>query len=255
MQTFLAELPEPPYFAAVFSAVRTSLAVEDYAQIAAQMTELAAQQPGYLGVESVRDVHGQGITVSYWSSLEAIAHWKAHADHCLAQQAGRDRYYQNYRLRIGMIDRDVAFDREMLPSTTVERMSGLRSFSDLAESRKTWIHQTLRNWCQQANRNDLLLAEQEWTDIAGKADPVKTLWAWAWNRFPQLVHDDLGIDESAEVEVTVRAGTSYRGYPDARNSAHGQLVLYLQDATGKWQESAPLSIDDVQAVQRIKPQS
>lgn len=250
--TFLAQLPNPPYFTAIFASARTTQAAHEYEQTAALMTDLAQQQPGYLGVESVRDATGQGITVSYWSSLEAIANWKAQADHRLAQQAGRAQYYQSYRLRIGRIDRDVAFDREPTPASTVERQSQLRSFADLADSRKAWIHETLRQWCQQARRNDLLQAEHEWVDIAGKADPVKTLWAWAWSRFPQLVHADMGIDESAEVQVTLQQGTSFRGYPDARKSQQGQLVLYGADVTGAWQYGEPLSIDDVMQVQRIE---
>jgi heme-degrading monooxygenase HmoA len=47
--------------------------------MAERMAELAAQQPGYLGMESARE--GLGITVSYWESLEAIRNWKQNAEH------------------------------------------------------------------------------------------------------------------------------------------------------------------------------
>jgi heme-degrading monooxygenase HmoA len=49
------------------------------------MVELAAQQPGYLGVESTRGADGFGITVSYWTDPAAIRAWKEHAEHVIAQ--------------------------------------------------------------------------------------------------------------------------------------------------------------------------
>ena len=72
--------------------------------MAERMLDLAREQPGYLGVESVRDAAGNGITVSYWSSLEAIGRWGAHAEHQLAQTEGRERWYEGYRLRICRVE-------------------------------------------------------------------------------------------------------------------------------------------------------
>ena len=69
--TNFAQLPEPPYYAVIFSSQRTD-GDKGYAAMADRMAELASQQPGYLGAESVRDAQGFGITVSYWESLEAI---------------------------------------------------------------------------------------------------------------------------------------------------------------------------------------
>lgn len=73
-----------------------------------RMAELAAGQPGYLGVESARGSDGFGITVSYWVSLEAIAAWKAHAEHRIAQETGRKLWYEHYELRIARVERAYA---------------------------------------------------------------------------------------------------------------------------------------------------
>lgn len=62
-----------------------------YAAMAARMVELAAEQPGFLGLEAARD--GLGITVSYWRDLHAIAAWKANAEHREAQRLGHERWY------------------------------------------------------------------------------------------------------------------------------------------------------------------
>lgn len=73
--------------------------------MAARMVELAVAQPGYLGVESVRGADGFGITVSYWTSEEAIAAWRRHAEHRIAQEQGRAQWYEHYELRVARVER------------------------------------------------------------------------------------------------------------------------------------------------------
>jgi heme-degrading monooxygenase HmoA len=94
-----ATTPEPPYFAVIFTSQRTP---EDrgYDVMAARMVELAAAQPGFLGVESVRDAGGLGITVSYWRTRDDIRAWRQHAEHRVAQETGKRVWYADYRLRI-----------------------------------------------------------------------------------------------------------------------------------------------------------
>ena len=95
-----------PYYAVIFTSVRTP--VEDgYSEMADAMMELAARQPGYLGVEHARDT--TGITVSYWKSLADIAAWKAQSDHQLAQQKGREAWYSEYTVRICRVEREYDF--------------------------------------------------------------------------------------------------------------------------------------------------
>lgn len=102
-----AKLPEPPYYAVIFSSQRTA-GENGYGHMADRMVELAAEQPGYLGVESVRASDGFGITVSYWASREAIAAWRSHAEHRIAQETGNTLWYQHYELRIACVERAYA---------------------------------------------------------------------------------------------------------------------------------------------------
>ena len=129
----------------------------------------------------------------------------------------------------------------------------MNTFSELVTSRKAWLADVLEPWCRGASRKDLRLAELEWGDIAGKVDPEKTLWFWAWSRFPALVHGELaGIDETSEVTVTLQDGSQHKGYPDARNSTQGQLVLLGRDNTNprRTVEHGPFSIDEIAAIAR-----
>ena len=69
------------------------------------MVDLAAQQPGYLGVESVRGADGLGITVSYWRDEAAILAWRRHAEHTLARERGRQQWYEHFELRVAKVER------------------------------------------------------------------------------------------------------------------------------------------------------
>lgn len=100
----IANTPKPPYYAVIFTSLRTEGDNDSYADMGKRMVELAQQQPGYLGHESARD--GLGITVSYWQSLEDIRNWKMNAEHLLAQRYGKEKWYAAYKVRICKVERE-----------------------------------------------------------------------------------------------------------------------------------------------------
>jgi len=130
-------------------------------------------------------------------------------------------------------------------------MHSMSTFAELVTSRKTWLTDFLEPWCRSAARKELLLAELEWIDIAGKVDVEKTLWRWAWSRFPDLIHESLGIEETTEVVVTLRDGREIRGYPDSRQSLRGMLVILTSTDTGRFTDAGPISLDDILAINRV----
>ena len=109
MSDEIAKTPEPPYYAVIFSSLRTE-GDNGYGETAARMEAMAKQQPGYLGVEMARE--GLGITVSYWRSLEDIAAWKRVMDHAEAQRRGRADWYTAYCTRIAKVERDYGFEKK-----------------------------------------------------------------------------------------------------------------------------------------------
>lgn len=96
-----------PYYAVIFTSTRT-VGDKGYSAMAQQMENLAEKQPGYIGIESARG--SIGITVSYWESLEAIANWKANANHLFAQRKGKTEWYKNYKVRICLVEREYEFE-------------------------------------------------------------------------------------------------------------------------------------------------
>src|SRR6202040_2564315 len=101
-----------PYYAVIFSSIRTSADAEGYDATAERMIELASSQPGFLGVESARGSDGFGLTVSYWSSLEAIDAWREQAEHRLVQSLGRGKWYERFTTRVCRVERAQEFIRE-----------------------------------------------------------------------------------------------------------------------------------------------
>ncbi|MBT4868245.1 MAG: hypothetical protein HON53_24325 [Planctomycetaceae bacterium] len=128
----------------------------------------------------------------------------------------------------------------------------MASFDELVTSRRAWIDDVLQPWCRDAALADLLKAEAEWNDIAGRVDSAATLWTWAWGRFPALVHEELsGVNETREVRLTLSDGREVAGYPDARSCESGRLLL-LESSTSGNQEHGPYSIDEIAAVVAVE---
>jgi heme-degrading monooxygenase HmoA len=103
-----AQTPEPPYYAVIFTTVKSEN-TEGYAEMNARMFELAQQQKGYLGIESAR---GEiGLSVTYWETLEDIARWRNHAEHKLAQAEGYATWYQAFATRVCRVERDNFYEK------------------------------------------------------------------------------------------------------------------------------------------------
>lgn len=100
-----ATTPQPPYYAVIFTSVRTE-GDNGYGEAAQQMLELASKQPGFLGFETARQEIG--ISVSYWSTLESVKAWKEDMTHRQAQSRAKD-WYKAFRVRVCRVEREYGF--------------------------------------------------------------------------------------------------------------------------------------------------
>jgi heme-degrading monooxygenase HmoA len=107
----IASTPKTPYYAVIFTSVNTSEG-SDYSEMADLMVQLAQQQDGFLGIESARNE--LGITVSYWRDLESIKKWKENTEHSIARERGRKEWYQAFKTRIALVERDYGFEKEKI---------------------------------------------------------------------------------------------------------------------------------------------
>ncbi len=95
----------------IFVAQRTDADADGYARAAAMMDRLAAQQEGYVSMDSVRGSDGLGITVSYWASEAHAKAWRDHPDHAAIRDAGRDRWYSHYSLHVAEVTRSYDWNK------------------------------------------------------------------------------------------------------------------------------------------------
>lgn len=96
---------KPPYYAVIFTSVRTD-SENGYGETAKRMLTLASEQPGFLGYETARQEIG--ISVSYWTSLEAIKAWKDNVTHRQAQNRAK-YWYESFRVCVCRVEREYGF--------------------------------------------------------------------------------------------------------------------------------------------------
>ncbi len=99
-----ATTPPPPYYAVIFTAHSRADAT-GYPEMAEEIGTLAATMPGYLGAEYVGGADGLEITVSYWIDEAAVAGWKAHIRHLVAQEKGKQHWFDHYAVRVAKVER------------------------------------------------------------------------------------------------------------------------------------------------------
>jgi heme-degrading monooxygenase HmoA len=96
---------KPGTVAVIFVAQRTADDDSGYRAAAEAMDRLAAGQPGYVAMDSVRGADGLGITVSYWADDSAAKEWRDHPEHKAIRDAGRGRWYAHYELHVAEVTR------------------------------------------------------------------------------------------------------------------------------------------------------
>ena len=103
--TDVPEIPATAEYAVIFTSLLSGEDQESYNQVAERLDQMVQVAPGYCGMHSTRGSDGLGITVSYWTSHEAIRRWRLQAEHLLAQRMGRHQWYRYYQIHVARIER------------------------------------------------------------------------------------------------------------------------------------------------------
>lgn len=91
--------------AVIFVSQREPHDESGYAAAADAMVAAAADQPGYLGIQSVRDATGLGITISYWASEADAKAWKCDPVHSRIREQGRAKWYNWFETIVARVER------------------------------------------------------------------------------------------------------------------------------------------------------
>jgi hypothetical protein len=98
----IARMPEPPYYA-VIAPSALSPDVKGYPELGLRLIQLARSIDGFLGIELCMDP-SFSLAVSYWRSLEAIETWRRNAQHLVAKDLGKQRWFAEYVTRIARVE-------------------------------------------------------------------------------------------------------------------------------------------------------
>ena len=90
-------------YAVIFRATVAQLD-DEYFRMAENMKNLAFSKYGCLDFVTVTE-GDEEIAISYWESEQQIRDWKNDPQHRIAQQAGRDKWYQSYNVEICEVGR------------------------------------------------------------------------------------------------------------------------------------------------------
>jgi len=100
-------IKKEPYYAVIFTS-KQSDNTEGYTAMAEKMNELVKSQKGFISMESVKEGKN-GITVSYWDSLENIRAWSMNERHEEAKKGGKESWYESFHIRICKVEREYGF--------------------------------------------------------------------------------------------------------------------------------------------------
>lgn len=106
--TFVKPLPPNNFYAVIFSSTK-SKDLEGYKEMDEKTMQLASEQKGYLGYESLTN-QNKTIFISYWESKAAIENWRLNAVHQMAKQQAK-KWYQRYLSQICLVESSFLFER------------------------------------------------------------------------------------------------------------------------------------------------
>lgn len=103
----IVKTPQTPYVAVIFTSLKNEVTAKDDYDLMNALTEAESNKiEGYIGCESTRMDDGWGITVSYWTNMDAVKQWQKNTVHQQAKQKGRSLWYHQYSIRICEVMKD-----------------------------------------------------------------------------------------------------------------------------------------------------
>jgi heme-degrading monooxygenase HmoA len=86
-------------------------APDGYGEMAQEMLALAKTMPGFIDVKAFKADDGERLTLVWWQDEDTLSAWRTNARHLVAQKAGRERWYEYYKLEVAEVKRAKDFTR------------------------------------------------------------------------------------------------------------------------------------------------
>jgi heme-degrading monooxygenase HmoA len=105
--------------AVIFEVLPAAGRKKDYFEHAARLKGELERLDGFISVERFQSLTDPDklLSLSFWRDDEAVARWRCHEGHRIAQAAGRKDVFRDYRLLVTFIVRDYGMSerREQVP--------------------------------------------------------------------------------------------------------------------------------------------
>jgi heme-degrading monooxygenase HmoA len=82
----------------------------EYERRGAEIYELGIAMPGFIAIKDFIADDGERVAIVEFDTAEHLAAWRDHAEHRVAQQQGRDRFYSQYSIQVCKVERSASFD-------------------------------------------------------------------------------------------------------------------------------------------------
>jgi len=106
----------------IFEVIPKKERKNEYFEIASELKVTLAEMEGFVSIERFQSLTDQTkfLSLSFWKDEESVRIWREQAFHRQAQVKGRNRIFDNYRLRVATVIRDYGMkERLQAPKTSV----------------------------------------------------------------------------------------------------------------------------------------
>ncbi len=94
-------------FVVVFEVSMKPGVQQDYFDLAAELRPELEKIDGFISVERFQSLADEGkyVSISFWRDADAVADWRAHARHRLAQDRGKNEIFADFRISVCAVQR------------------------------------------------------------------------------------------------------------------------------------------------------
>ncbi len=97
-------------FAVIFEVFVKAEGKDEYLKLASELRGFLKDREGFISIERFQSMTNKGklLSLSFWETEEAIDEWRNLLEHRNAQELGKARLFDSYRIQVAQVVRDYA---------------------------------------------------------------------------------------------------------------------------------------------------
>lgn len=108
--------------AVIFEVMPSVDGKSDYLDLANELKSKLIMIDGFISIERFQSINDPRrlLSLSFWKDEKAIKQWREMPCHLAAQIMGKDRLFENYRLRVASVIRDYSDEERLQAPNKIE---------------------------------------------------------------------------------------------------------------------------------------